>query len=57
MRVVGAVAPELVVPRDLVAREELLRLEMPGEVDEAKPSLEGGDLRGQPRDLRVGRAR
>jgi hypothetical protein len=54
--VVGAVAPELVVLRDLVAREELLRLEVPGEVDEAQASLEGSDLGGQPRDVRVGRA-
>ena len=56
MSVVGTVAPELVVPRDLVAGEELLRLEVPGEEDEAKASLEGSDLRGQSRDVRVGRA-
>ena len=53
---VGAVAAELVVLRDLVAREELLRLEVSGEVDEAKPPLESSDLRGQPRDLGVRRA-
>jgi hypothetical protein len=56
VRVVGAVAAELVVLRDLVAGESLLRLEMPREVDEAKPALESSDLRGQPRDRSVRRA-
>jgi hypothetical protein len=56
VRVVGAVAPELVVLRDLVTRQPLLGLEMSREMDEAKPSLERRDLRGQSRDLRVCRA-
>jgi hypothetical protein len=54
--VVGAVPSELVVLGDLMACEELPRLEMPGEVDEAKSSLEGSNLRRQARDVRAGRA-
>ena len=54
---VRAVPAQLVVPRHLVAREPPLRLEMPGEVDEAKLSLEDPDLLGQSRDLGFRRAR